>query len=251
MDKEQSAVESFLKGTEEQSVSFEQPNDPFEKEIEQKESPVVEEKEEKPLPFHKDPKVQKFIDKELERRLKDFKPEVSKEVQTEDEFKDVIDSFTTVIGNDTPEKVNAINALRKSLTSLDEKAVRRAEEKIEEIRDREESMDREAEEELEEAFSTIEDTYDVDLSSQKASKLRQEFATFVEKIAPKRNGEIVDYPDMNSAWETFSEIKKATAQPSRAKELASRSMIRSADTSIKTPERVDWNKVDEFMDTLK
>jgi hypothetical protein len=249
MNKDKSAVESFLEGTEHSSVSFEQPSkDPFEQEVipETKEEEV---KEDKPIPFHKDPKVQKFIDKELERRLKDFKPE-QKETQTEDEFKDVIDSFTTVIGNDTPEKISALNALRKSLTGMDEKAVRRAEEKIEEIRERETLMDKEAEEELENAFTEIEDTYDVDLTSTRASKLRQEFVTFVEKIAPKRNGEIVDYPDMNSAWETFSDIKKSTATPSRAKEIASRSMSRSAETTTVPQKRIDWNAVEEHMDSL-
>lgn len=245
----ESAVENFLKGTENEGVSFEQPTDPFEKEIEQKEEEEI--KEEKPVPFHKDPKVQKFIDKELERRLKDFKPEPQKETRTEDDFKDVVDSFTAIIGNDTPEKIKALNDLHKALNSQSDRAVQRAEEKIEEIKKQEATMDREAEEELENAFSDIEENYDVDLTSPRASKLRQEFVTFVEKIAPKRNGEIVDYPDMNSAWETFSDIKKSTSTPSRAKELASRSMARSNETTTKAPEKMDWNKVEDFMDSLK
>jgi len=256
MDKEKSAVESFLGelSGEQNFDSFAKNEDPFAKQetVEEK----VEEKEEKPLPFNKDPKIQKFIEKEISRKLAEFEvKETPRETQPEDNsFKDTIDAFTAIIGNDTPEKVNALNALKNSLSSLDQRASQKAIEKLEEIRNQESQADKEAEEELNSAFESIEETFGVDITSKNptAIKTRQEFVSFVEKIAPKdRNGDIVDYPDMQSAWETFSEIKKSTATPSRAKELASRSMSRSAETTTTPQKRIGWNEVDEFMDTLK
>ncbi len=248
MENEQSAVSKFLGETNENM--FEQPKDNMfgEETIETKQDEKVE--DEKPLPFHKDPKVLKFIEKEVAKRTERQEPKETLKAEEEDEFKDVIESFTAIIGNDTPEKVRAINDLHKALIGSSKQAASLAEQKILEIKNREEEADRQAEEELENAFDEIEETYDVDLS--KNHKLRSEFVSFVEKIAPKnRDGEIVDYPDMNSAWETFSEIKKSTVQPSRAKELASRGLQRSAETTVKQDKNINWNAVDEYMDTLK
>jgi len=187
----------------------------------------------------------------MEERIKASIPKEEKQTE-EDSFKETIDAFTSIIGNDTPEKVSALNALRKSLNSLDERASEKAMAKLDEIRSREYQEDKEAEDELNNAFEAIEDNYDVDITSNtaQATKTRQEFVSFVEKIAPKdRDGNIIDYPDMNSAWETFSEVRKV--QPNRSKEIASRSMARSNDAPSSVQERVNWDKVDEFMDTLK
>lgn len=255
MDKnQQSAVEQFLKdGSPE--MMFEQPKDNVFGEAEV----ITEEakkEDEKPIPFHKDPKIRKFLEKREEEIKERILASLPKETvtQTEDGVKDVIDSFALILGNDTPEKINALNALSKSLKGLDEKAIKRAEEKIAQIRNGEIEADKKAEEELESAFDSIEENYDVDLSSNssKASTLRKEFSTFVEKIAPKdRNGQITGYPDMNNAWETFSEIKKSTQTPSRNKELASRSIARSSEAVAVQPKKVDWNTVDDYLDSLK
>lgn len=249
MDKDHSAVESFLKGTASESVSFEQPKDSFEQEIEQKEE--VEVKEDKPVPFHKDPKIQKFIAKEIEKGLKDIK--VS-EPERKNEVKDDDDYYTRLIGNDTPEKLSMIKEAKARDERLLEQAEERAFNRLSQKEQEEVMAEKEAEDELNNAFESIEDTFEVDISSgsPQAKKTRQEFISFVEKIAPKdRNGNVIDYPDMNSAWETFSEIKKSTVQPSRAKELASRSLSRSSESTSVPQNRIDWNTVDEMMDTLK
>lgn len=247
MDKEKSAVEQFLEGTGNESMFQQPPKDPFEKSNEDfKEGEKKEEKEEKALPYHKDTKLQKYIDKELEKRLKEFKPEAPKEEKKEDD-----DYYARLIGNDTPEKV----AMIKEAKARDERLLNQAEERafnrLSQKEQEELRASKEAAEELSNAFENIEENYGVDLNSSTSKKTRAEFIDFVEKIAPKRDGEITGYPDMNSAWETFSEIKKSTSQPSRAKELASRSMARSAETSVKQEKRIDWNSVDEMMDTLK
>lgn len=215
-------------------------------------------KEEKPLPFNKDPKIQKYLDKrekEIEERIKNS-IQTSAPAKTEDDFKEVMDSLTAAIGNDTPEKVSALNAFQKALTGLDKRASEKAIAHLEEIQSREVAADKEAEEELERGFDSIEEVYDVDITSNNAiaRKTRQEFVTFIEKIAPKdRNGDIVDYPDMASAWETFSELKKSTATPSRAKELASRSMARSSEVSNATAipaNKYSFERSDNFLESL-
>ncbi len=251
MDKDQSALSKFLEGTEPSKDIFEGVKESaLEKSLEKEPEKVEEEKEEK-LPFHKDPKIQRFIEKEISKRLPQ-KEERIESVPSKGDFKETIDAFAVVIGNDTPEKVNAIKNLEKAFISLDERSVKRAEERIEEIRRQEEEEEKQAVEELNNAFEFIEENYDVDLTSRRAEKLRTEFVSFVEKIAPKdRNGDVIDYPDMNSAWETFSEIKKSTSTPSRAKELASRSMTRSTENTSVAPKKMDWQAVDEFMDSLK
>lgn len=224
MDKDQkSVVQSFLEGTEDNK--FEQVIDSPFIETEQKEE--LEEKEEKPLPFHKDPKVQKFIDKELERRLKDFKPEPQKvETKSEDD-----DYYVRLIGNDTPEKVAMVKEAKARDERMLEQAEERAFNRLSQREQEEVQAEKEAEQELDSAFESIEETYDVDLTSARSQKTRSEFLTFVEKIAPKnKDGEILDYPDMNSAWETFSEMRKPS-EPSRAKQLASRGMARSSEST--------------------
>lgn len=225
--------------------------DPFNQQEIVEETAIEEPKEEKPLPFNKDPKVQKFIEKEISKRLADIKPAetVTKEEKRDDDY------YVRLIGNDSPEKLAMIKEAQardeRMLQMAEDRAFNRLSQKEQEAQKR----DQEAQQELENAFDNIEETYDVDISSNSpiAKKTRQEFVTFVERIAPKnRAGEIVDYPDMASAWETFSEIKKATTQPSRAKELASRGMARSSEAPVnQTAKRVDWNAVDDMMDSLK
>lgn len=215
---------------------------------------IVEPEVEKPLPFNKDPKVQKYIAKEVAKALAE-KPEAVVPVRepVNDDTASVVDAFTAIIGNDTPEKIKALKALENALGNVDQRASKIALDKIDEIKNRENQQDREAQQELDDAFDEIEDSFGVDITSNNAiaKKLRTEFVTFVEKIAPKdRNGDIIDYPDMNSAWETFSAIRKANTVPSRNKELANRGMARSTETSTQPQKRVTFNDADAYIESL-
>ena len=250
MEKNNSAVSEFLGefSNEETKVNPFEDNlkDPFNKE-ETPEEVGVEDKEEKPLPFNKDPKIQKFIEKEISKRLQDIKVEQPVPKGDEDD-----DFYARLIGNDTPEKVAMIKEYKAREQRLLEQAEERAFNRLSQKEQEALRAEQEAEQELENAFESIEENYQVDITSNSpiAKKTRQEFVTFVEKIAPKdKNGDIVDYPDMQSAWETFSEIKKATSTPSRAKELASRSMARSSEA----PAQVSTTKLtfDNVLDHIK
>lgn len=243
MDKDKSAVESFLSelDTKDDKQPFENnQEDPFNQEVlEEKGEEVM--KEEKPLPFNKDPKVLKFIEKELDKRLKDRIQEVERpqETKVDDDY------YVRLIGNDTPEKV----AMIKEAIARDERMLQQAEERafnrLSAVEQEEAKADQEAEEELDTAFENIEGTFDVDFSTTLGRKTRSEFVSFVEKIAPKdRNGDIVDFPDMLQAFETFSELKRSTATPSRAKELASRSMARSSEApSTKDTKSLNFDNI--------
>lgn len=255
MENKDSAVRNFLGETELEVNPFEENlKDPFTQEETPEET--NEEVEEKPLPFHKDPKIQKFIDKEISKRLAEIQPNETEKFTRENtqENDEVTDVLVRLIGNDTPEKLSMVKEFKNVL----EKGTQRAkQEAIEELNARqyaEVKADQEAQQELETAFENIEETFNVDISSNSplAKKTRQEFVTFVEKIAPKdRNGDILDYPDMISAFETYQDMKKATSQPSRAKELASRGMSRSAETTVKPQQKMNWDAVDSYMETLK
>jgi hypothetical protein len=221
------------------------------------EEPIVEPelKEEKRLPYSKDPKVQKYVQKEIQRAMKDFQPqEIERTIKKDEDVTSVVEAFTAIIGNDTPDKQKALASLEKALGNVDQRASQKAVEQLNEIRQQELKEDREAEEALEDAFDEIEENYDVDLTSNNAiaKKTRSDFVTYVERIAPKdRHGDITEYPDMNAAWETFSELRKGSQTPSRAKELASRSMTRSSEAQVTAPQkRVTFEDADNFIDTL-
>ena len=216
-----------------------------------------EDKEDKPLPFHKDPKVQRFIEKEVAKRISEIKIPEPQYIEREEkeETPDVIGALETIIGNDTPEKVRALKSFEKALKDVEENAVRRT--RQESIADREAEAEEEAAafEELQSGFESIEETYDVDLTSQSpaAKKTRNEFVDFITRIAPKdQYGQVKEYPDFEEAFSAFQKSNKADAPSNaRAKELAARGMQRSGEAPV-TPATTDksWRTVDKIFGKL-
>lgn len=214
---------------------------------------------EKTLPFHKDPKVQRYIQKEVARATRDI-PQARESNETErftketasasDSLKDVL---SEVIGNDTPEKRSAVDRLHKEMVSLEDKGARKALEEINQRSQRETEEEQEAQEELTQAFDDIEDTFNVDITSnsQAARKTRNDFIDFVKEVAPKdEDGQVTAYPDFQRTFALFKEINRPQSN-SRAKELANRSMSRSADASS-APAMKDnsWKAVDKLLGKL-
>lgn len=249
-------VDKFLEGldNEPKPDPFEQSKgDPFAAD-EPVDEAKEEEKEEKPLPFHKDPKVQKFIDKEISKRMADIKP-AEKEAPareipaTDDSLTDVL---ARIIGNDTPEKLSAIKEFRRELGTLEEKGAQKALREIEERSAREREAERAAERELAEGLDGIEEKFDVDLTSPSSAKLRDDFLKFMQRLSPKdENGQVTEYPDFQEAFSIFRDTIKP--QPnSKAKELSSRSMARSSDAS-KPADNGDrsWKSIDRIFSNMK
>lgn len=241
MENEKSAVDEFLGNLDEtQNDPFKVGENLFEGKEQKTEEPVIEPKVEKPLPFNKDPKVLKFIEKEIDKRTKSTKTEITPiDPQTDDEITTVL---TRIIGNDTPEKISALKDFRRVLGGLEERGAQRALKELQsresEMKEAQEEAESEAQQELESGFENIESEFNVDLTSNtpQAIKARNEFVDFIKLVAPKdENGDIKDYPDLVETFKLHQGIKKANTQPSRAKELASRSMQRSGGASDAKP----------------
>ena len=259
-EKERSELEEFMGSLgNNANPADNQQNDPFNHLEKKEEEEFIEPKDEKPLPFNRDPKIQKYLDKrerEIEERLASkFERETPRDIQpqSDSEVKEVLEEL---IGNDTPAKLAMVKKFENILAKGSQRARDEALEELEARQYQEVQADREAEEELENAFDSIEEQFDVDITSNNpiAKKTRQEFLSYVERIAPKdSNGDVKEFPDMSSAWEDFSERKRLTGTPNRAKELASRSMSRSSEASVEPVlkrGRPAFSNSDDFIESL-
>lgn len=223
--------------------------DPFKREDTKVEGD--EKKDDKPLPFHQDPKVQRFIAKEVEKRLGDRQPEVERFVQEtkSEESDEVMDVLTRIIGNDTPEKLAAIKDFKKVLGNLEEKGAQRALAQLDAQANEERQAEIEAQNELADGFQAIEDTFDVDLTSSnpQAKKERSEFVDFIKRVSPKdEDGQVTSFPDLEETYKLFKETKKPESN-NRAKELSSRSMARSSDASnVQQTGDKSWRAVEKI-----
>jgi hypothetical protein len=208
--------------------------------------------DDKPLPFYKDPKVQRYIEKQIEKRIEklptaeqSFRKEVAEEIN-------LPASFVKLIGNDTDEKRQVLKDMAEYLGSIPKKAQEEFLAQQQEAVQQQIQEDNAAVAELDDAFESIEENYDVDLSSNAASAkaLRASFIEYIRKIAPKNeDGEVSAFPDMESAFESFQEMQKRPSA-SRAKELASRGMTRSNETTTVSPRGNSWRDVDKYFERL-
>lgn len=208
-------------------------------------------KEEKPIPFHKDPKVQRFIEKEVQKKLQDFKPSEADRfsADTKDSSDEITDVLTRIIGNDTPDKLSAIKDFKKVLIDREERGAQRALEQLNIQAQEEREAEVEAEQELAQGFENVEEQFGVDLTSNtaQARKERSEFVDFIRRVAPKNeDGDVTQFPDLTETYYLYKETKKSPTA-SRAKELSSRSMSRSSEATAPTQSTDrSWNAVDKI-----
>lgn len=245
METKNGATDDFMAGLD-KVETLEQPVDdlfPEEKE-------VAEVKEEKSVPFYKDEKVQRYIEKQIEKRLKDVKPTAQETFKQEVSESDpeLVKAFTAIIGNDTPDKQAALKALENSLARVDERATQKAIARLQQVQDeqqqRYESEVAEAESELEEGRSEIE----AHLGNELTGKQWDAYKDFLVKIEPK--GGYDEYPDFVETFQIFRNMyKRPNAQ---AKDLASRGLTQSSSASSApklTREKGSlWNQVDKIFD---
>lgn len=202
------------------------------------------------VPFHKDPKVQRFIEKEISKRLKDVKPAPAAPTgDTVDQGEEIL---TRIIGNDTPEKVRAIKDFKTYLSGLEEKGAQKALSQLQEQADAEKAEEAKAQEELVTAFDAIEEEFGVDLTSNSptARKERNDFVDFIKRISPKdADGNIIQYPDLQETWSIFKS-SKAPDTKRRAKDIATRSMDRSTDSGSAPTGGKTWKDVDRIFSRL-
>ncbi len=139
------------------------------------------------------------------------------------EESDYLKSVERIYGTDTPEALLATDLLKKAIVGARDEAKREAIAEMKAERTREAEAESSALKELDGIVDEIEDEYGVTLT-----KPQQEaFFTLLEKMSPKRNGEVIEYADPHAVYEVFQEKLKSKAPDSRAKDLSSRSMVKS------------------------
>lgn len=180
----------------------------------------------------------------LNQRVQDLAEQVktlSEQKQYVAEHKDEIDPRLARAFGTTPEGKELTVIFQDILQETAEKAKERA---MDEFEARQQQSTQayqkklgESENLIQSELESLEEEYGVDFTSNSASAKsnRKEFLELVEKLSPKdKDGAITDYADFQSTFELYKERKKP--EPSRAKELASRSMQTSTSTGIKAPE---------------
>ncbi len=212
---------------------------------------TVKSTEEKPLPYHRDPKVQRYIEKEISKRIGTAKPTQTEAPQAgnEDELTDIL---TEIIGNDTPDKIKAVKRFRDQLGRLEERGAERAMQQLKEQSDAEQAAEEEAYGQLVDAFDEIETEFGVDLTSTAtlATKDRNDFVEFLKRVSTKdTNGDIIQYPDIKETFKLFQTTRKP-AENKRAKEVSSRSMARSSDAASTPQGGKTWKDIDRIFNKI-
>lgn len=259
--KDKSAVDDFvadIKGDIKDDPFKADNEDPFKDTKNEIRTDQVVKEDEKAVPFHKDPKIQKFIQKEIEKVTKGLTKSETKEFVKETAGADtdeILASLQEIVGNDTPQKIAAVKRLRNALGSLEDKGAEKAISVWQKEREAEIEAEREAESELENGFENIEESFEVDITSNTpiARKTRSEFIDFIKRVAPKDSeGNITEYPDFTETFKLYQETsKKPITQATRSKEIASRSSVRSGDASnAAQPRDTSWRGVEKMLENL-
>ncbi len=140
--------------------------------------------------------------------------------------------ITKIYGTDTPEAREATRLLQGALDKVGQQAEERAVKRFQDIQETQVKAQREAESFIDGALEALEEDHNIDLTSDapQARKARREFLELVQKASPKDdNGDIKEYADFDAVFDLYaSSREKATT---RNKDLASRSMVKSGNTT--------------------
>lgn len=232
----------------------ETPKDIFKEDDLSDNTEIEEVDDDKPLPFHKDPKVQRYVEKQIAKALEDL-PKPSAEREFRQEFQSEINlppALVKLVGNDTPEKREALKELAEYMESLPKKAQEQFRAQVEQEQRELVEQDSAALNELNAGFEEIEESYGIDLSSNtaQAQKTRALFVEYIRKVSHKNeDGEVDQFADIPAAWEEFQERNKPQSA-SRAKGLASRGVTRSADASATPRAGNSWKDVERHFANL-
>ena len=222
MEKETKVVDSFLAGLEEPNVEV---GDELALFPEEKEEEIPE----KPVAFHKDEKVQRYIDRQVEKRLKDFKPSAEQTFNEDVSQGDpkFIETMRKAYGDDTPEKAQIYKDLKEDWAGMSKQAKQSAMKEIleaqQEAEQNEQAKLEEAVDELDEGRDEIESHFGKPLTE----KQWDAYKDYLLDIEPK--GGYQEYPDFIKTFDYFRKVNSRSN--ATAKTLASRSMERSAPAS--------------------
>lgn len=209
-----------------------------------KEAPSQEEepKDDTDVPFHKNPKVQRYIDRQVRKALdSQEKPTTGnqREISNVDKETGPTADWLMAYG-DSEESRKAWNVqqhlMQKAIIQAKEEALNEFQSKIQQ----EKLAEQQFEEFINTSLESIEDTYDVDITSNSpsAKKARTEFLELVRKLSPKDEyGNITNYADFNEVFDIYKEKKeKPTSETTNVKKaLADRSMAKSSEARPYNP----------------
>lgn len=204
------------------------------------EAVTTETQTEEKLPFHKDPKVQRYIEKQLDKRMAEFQPSRTEQFQKDTTQDNPYQSYAEkLLGNDTAENKAKSQILAQTLLDIEKRASDTSYNRFAEESKQAQQEEMESINELQDGIDRIEETFNVDLSSNSptSKKTRNEFLDFLGRISPKdQYGEIKEYADIDYAFEEFSKRNKPELN-TQAKQIASRSMSSSTANASGTPTR--------------
>lgn len=232
MEKNQT-VEDFIKGLphedkNEQDIFGDKPTEPVVgKPVEVKTETKSEEDEPRKNRRHR--RLEEQLEREREARIAaEARAQALSETRKfseENKGEDVDPRWLTIYG-DTPQTREAWKIQQDIFKENREAAKREAIQEFEERQRKEAQEAKAAENIIDSALEALEDQYDVDLTSNSpaARKARSEYLDLVERISPKdENGEISEFGDFGAAWELYSQ-KRESADNTRQREIADRSM---------------------------
>lgn len=242
MKEETKVQDDFLAGLEEGEVPVNLDNEELFPEE------TVKEPKEEEVPFHKNEKVQRFIDKEITKRMKDFKPSAEQTFKQEVSESDdkLVSALTRLVGNDTDEKKAVLADLKSALDERDERASQKAYERLQTIQaeseQKEEAEVAAALDELEEGREEIESSIGKPLTERQWDA----YKNFLIDIEPK--GGYQEYPDFIKTFDYFK--KSASRSNATAKNLASRGIERSSISSTEAPKGTSWKDWDNVKEQI-
>lgn len=140
------------------------------------------------------------------------------------EESDYLKSVERIYGTETPEAQLATDLLKKALTGMRDDAKSSALAELRAERAKELADEKDAQKELDGFIEDIEDTYGVTLTETQ----ERSFFQLLGKMSPKdTDGNVKEYADPHAVWEVFQERIKNRGTDNRAKDLSSRSMVKS------------------------
>jgi hypothetical protein len=135
---------------------------------------------------------------------------------------EVDETIARIYGTNTPEAAEATALLQKALNNVESRATEKALEKFREEQQTERQSVQNEEKTLDGMIDEIEDESRTELDAQ----TKQAFFSLLEKLSPKDSeGNVTQYADHHAVWEELQARRQP--QNTRAKDLASRSMVRS------------------------
>lgn len=168
--------------------------------------------------------------KQLTDRVRELEAEKFARATASSSNIDVDDALLRLYGNDENGRAAA-----KITQQLLDKTRAEAEAKALDIyrseRQKEVEQEQSFQQEMDNMVEEIEDEFNVDLTSDTpaARKANQGFLVMLQKLSPKNErGVVTSYADPLATWEMYQEqAKKSSTDTNRAKDLSSRSMVRS------------------------